>query len=634
MPGRLLAPLLALGIFALTAPIVAQRPDPGGHVRRPPHFSGLEPGSFIVHKQIVPIEIVLIGFDTVDVNRKDLAALLPATYTPAVRYPQFYGLNGRAVGLEYEFKYSLTQKSRFFEEQFFRFLARTGVPGNSTPYQKRYNDQVNNLVEIPDRVLYINAPTVEQWLQRNANPRSDGYTVYFINWFGRRDFQFHVYTKTDDPDPDTGFNFGVLGRSAMNSWGGSRSRTWFYDFSAGPEWNTANWVVDAQDLDEDGVAEYRMPPIWEYAVGGYRAPGALGYDMGLLARYVAIDMLFTPSPLYDPLVTSPSALGRKVADITMFEDDPASRGTDFIDPEFARDAWDRFQPYYRWRTALRDIDPIDAGAKQSLDIFVGNDPDPGCWMPFDDPFAQLFCFFQEHLHDYAPRYPLRDYVAPVFAFNTTEAGLGDQLGLLGFADDNWADGTQTFVFAFDAEVYRELGYGFTATIVHEIGHHIGMSHPHDGFDAETGVDFDASGEFFFAWAGDESDTVMHYLALSNQFGEHNRDNMYRWEAAGYLNWANALAGDILADPQAPRVWNQLVLADALAAVAKARMNRWDFLNAVERARAAYLTLVAAADDIGITSARLSAARTRLPPSRIRKYICRPRQLIERLQESI
>ena len=55
----------------------------------------------------------------------------------------------------------------------------------------------------------------------------------------------------------------------------------------------------------------------------------------------------------------------------------------------------------------------------------------------------------------------RDYVRPVFGFNTTEAGLGSQFGLLGFADDNWVDGTQTFVFAFDADVYRSSGYGFT-----------------------------------------------------------------------------------------------------------------------------------------------------------------------------
>jgi hypothetical protein len=157
-----------------------------------------------------------------------------------------------------------------------------------------------------------------------------------------------------------------------------------------------------------------------------------------------------------------------------------------------------------------------------------------------------------------------------------------------------------------------------------------MSHPHDGFDPETGVDFDASGEFFFAWAGDESETVMHYLTLSNQFGEHNRDNMYRWETAGYLNWANALAGDILESPNASSVFVKLVAADALAAIAKARLDHWDYLDAAERARAAYLTLVSAANDIGVSSARLDAARRRLPPSRIRKYVCRPRQLVERV----
>ncbi len=115
----------------------------------------------------------------------------------------------------YEFKYSLTRKSRTFEDQFFRFLARTGTPGNPTVYQTAYNDQVNNLVDVTGPVLYIDGPTVERWLENNANPRTNGYTVYFINWYGRRDFKFHAYTRTGDPDPDTGFDFGTLQSSAM-----------------------------------------------------------------------------------------------------------------------------------------------------------------------------------------------------------------------------------------------------------------------------------------------------------------------------------------------------------------------------------------------------------------------------------
>jgi hypothetical protein len=36
------------------------------------------------------------------------------------------------------------------------------------------------------------------------------------------------------------------------------------------------------------------------------------------------------------------------------------------------------------------------------------------------------------------------------------------------------DGTQTHIFMFDAPEYRELGFGFTTTGIHEFGHHIGM----------------------------------------------------------------------------------------------------------------------------------------------------------------
>jgi hypothetical protein len=82
------------------------------------------------------------------------------------------------------------------------------------------------------------------------------------------------------------------------------------------------------------------------------------------------------------------------------------------------------------------------------------------------------------------------------------------------------------------------------------------------------------------------------------------------------------------------VWLAMIAADAQAAVAQSKFNRWEYLSAVEHARASYLILVAAADEIGVSSARLAAARMRLPETQIRKYVCRPRQLIERLQGKI
>ena len=96
--------------------------------------------------------------------------------------------------------------------------------------------------------------------------------MFFVNWCGRDDFKFHVYTKTDEPDPDTGYNFGIERDSRkMIAWGGttpddeesglgSLHRIWFYDLSAGPEGWTDNWNVDD---------DYRLP----HAAGvGVRQP--------------------------------------------------------------------------------------------------------------------------------------------------------------------------------------------------------------------------------------------------------------------------------------------------------------------------------------------------------------------------
>ena len=601
----------------------------GGTSDQKPRFEGLKPGEFVTRDLDVPVRIVLIGFERNAIDTDVLRSWLPAAYRPLVRYPRFYGLNGRDLGLEYSFRYKIVSKGEGFERRFFEHLARIGVEGPRTLYQTAYNDQASNLVDVADRVLYIDGPSIEDWLDKNDPKDGYRYTIYFINWYGRDDFRFHVYTKTDDPDPDTGLNFGqVYSSRKVVGWGGTHGRSWFYDFSAGPEANVTNFIVDAKDLDGDGVEDYRMPVIWEYDAHGYRSPAFLSDDMGLLARFVAIDLLFTPSPLYDPLVTAPQPLGRKIAHVSMLEEiaDPGEKGVGFFRPAFALSKLQAFQPYYRWKVDLDGVDPIDDGAKRALDDFTlrtPGAPDPnGCWVPFGTPFAALFCYFDANRSSYVPAYRPRDYVAPVFSFNTDD--LGVQNGLLGFADDNWVDGTQSYVFTFSGPFYRSLGYGFTGTTVHELGHHIGLSHPHDGYDPAYDIDYGPGNFFYFAWAGDESDTVMHYLSLSNGFGAHNQDNMYRWEAAGYLNYANALAADLLASPKSWRVQAALHVADGLAARAAGALEGWRYLESASAARQAYSVLAAAADEIGVTSSRLAAAQRLLPNATVPKEGCRPR----------
>src|SRR5215213_6560015 len=276
---------------------------------------GLQPGEFVTYEQKVPINIVFLGYERNSIDREEMLGMLPASYAPVVRYPQFYGLSGRDMGLRFNFDYNVTFAGRDVTNRFFKYLQQTGTAGDPTDYQLAYNDQENNVLEVTSPVLYIDAPSVEKWLARNFE-KEKGYTIVFINWYSRPDFNFHVYTKNDAPDPDTDYNFGDERQTRkMIAWGGTDSRLWFYDLSAGPEAWTDNWNVDNPDLDGNDVEDYRMPPIWEYDEEGYRDPSALSSDLAKVTRFVGINLLFTSSPLYDPLATVPGAGGKRIIHI-------------------------------------------------------------------------------------------------------------------------------------------------------------------------------------------------------------------------------------------------------------------------------------------------------------------------------
>ncbi|MDX6552699.1 MAG: hypothetical protein QOH74_1187, partial [Gaiellales bacterium] len=386
MRHRLTVPVAcALAALVLVAPAAA---------------SGLRPGASETLRQRVPVNIVLVGYEN-EVNAQGLLGQLAKTYKPVVRYPRFYGLPGRDMGLSYALHYNVVRTDNAYERSFFRYLRSIGTPEARTDFQTAYNDQKNNVRSIPKTVLAIDAPSVSTWLDAHAGSLglgANGYTVYLVNWYGKPGFRYHVFRRADRVDPDTGFNFGLRDSRAMIAWGGQgASRSWFYDLSAGPESWSSNWNVDNADADGDGVPDERMPPVWEYTTGGYKPRWMLSRDLGKVVRYIAVDMLFTTSPLYDPMVTAPGRNGAKVIDVNLFEDAPGSSGLPWIRAGAALAEWKSFQPYYRWKVALRDR-PIDPGARHAFRVFAGLRSDPhACWTGFGDPFAQLFCYFDANL---------------------------------------------------------------------------------------------------------------------------------------------------------------------------------------------------------------------------------------------
>jgi hypothetical protein len=605
-----LKPVILLGTFAAVLP--AAGPNP-------PKLSTLQPGGVRNITQSLDVNVVFVGYEPgggpQSIDETKFRTVLPKSYRPIHRSQAFYG-DKQFVGLTFNFNYNLVYAPAAFETNFFNFLSATAVPANLTAYQTAYNAQLNRSQTIAAN-YEIPAVAVENWLAANSGALVDTkkYTIFYINWWGRPDFKHHVYVKRDEPDPDTGVNFGTRSSRALISWGGTAAddpesgngqlrRIWFNDLSAGPHFWTDNWNVDNADVDGNGKLDYRMPPVWEYgsAKATYRPFDNLSGDLGKITRYVAIDLLFTTSPLYKPAISPPGLPSTIQVDVNLYQGDPGYDAKLSLKPMEVKKRVSPLQPQNTFSVQVSESNLTGRSASVYdcfRTYFTGPAPvGVSCFgnrlfgIAFGDPFLYHSDLLNQFIEGDA------DYEVPVFNYYATvPKGVG---GLLGFADDNWRDGTQSFVFGFLNAQLRAAGYGFTITTIHEVGHHLGMSHPHDGYDFEQNIDFFSSDAFYFANHGDESNSIMSYIDLNSDFGQFDRDNMARYMTAHYINQANAVLASIYQSPRAGDVSSLLTAADANAAAALSLYGGMNYSGAMMSAKSAYQNVLAAAARINVT----------------------------------
>jgi len=565
-------------------------------------FAHLAPGQTANLAEKVPVQFVFVGYEPGQVSQSAFLAGLPSKVDPVIRSRLWYGVT-EELGVHYTFDYKVAYADAAYENAFFSFLASEAVPEASvdgrvrTLFQDQYNAQAGNVVDVTDN-YFIDGPTVEKWLIDHPISGVDTRrnTVFFVNWWGRADFLFHTYTKFGEPDPDTNYDFGRNRQTRkVIAWGGTTPddeetglgargirRIWFYDLSAGPESWTDNWNVTDADVDGDGRADYRMPPIWEYlTAGGYRAISSLAGDLGKVARYVAINLLFTPSPLYPPAITPLRLPATINLDLNTYEGwKGVNASTAYQKPALlVQEIGEVHRVGYN--SDLQDL-VFDGDAKNCYTLWLNdNGCDPS--RPQYPGFANLFLY--NALNIASSWDGGAEYEAMFFNYATADNRAS---GFLGFADDNWVDGTQSFTFNFVSPGVVSLGYGLTTTQIHEYGHHFGMSHPHDGYDSTTGVDYGPEGEFYFAWSGDEVNSMMSYIDLNWDYSQFDRDNANRFQAAAYITNANAIAALILGSPNASAAQADLKKADTAIGAAKSALAGHNYAAAFTSARDAYL----------------------------------------------
>jgi len=622
--------------LTLAAGLLAAAPAGGA----PPEFEHLDPGGQPTLVEDLPVNVVFIGHERDEVDAASYRQRLADRYEPIVRSRAFYGIQEK-LGITHRYDYNIRYAGQQYENRFFAQLNQLAEPAPLTDFQKEYNQQTNNALVVRDNHR-ISAPFVERWLALNPPEGIDTRrnTVYLIDWYDRPDFKFHVYTKTNEPDPDTGYNFGRERASRkIVAWGGTpvsdeengygtTRRVWFHDLSAGPELWAGNFNVDDADLDGDGRADYRIPAAWEYAAGAYRSPAALTGDLAKLTRYVALDLLFTTSPLYPvelPTDEPPTSVN---IDSNTYEGWP---GVDASEEYITRGLLQSELSELLRRNDLsydnQDL-PYRGDAKRCYLQLLN---DQSCYPELGyPPFANLFLQNSFQLLRTKDDGDRVDYEMPLFNYSV---GRGVDVPALGFADDNYRDGTQSYVFSFISPDVVASGYGLTTTMIHEVGHHTGLSHPHDGYDSQRDLDFVASGDFFFAWAGDEQNSIMSYIDLNWDFSQFDQDNMARFQSAALIEAANRLAAEALDSEHAGRAYSALRNADREVGDAEAAFADHDYHSSLSSAERAYELAREGAREAGVDVER-SEERARIANQAARQApsVHQPGEFIDTLEE--
>jgi hypothetical protein len=650
--------------FLVLASLLGIRPT--GADTLPP-LANLAPGTDLRIQQTVDVNVVLAGFGA-RADAATVLALLQ-TLPPFNGVPKANGSGQTFLGQRFDFRYNVIAAPTWFDDLLFPFLRQVAFPQPPipiflglppmpiTPAQAIYNycnldpafdptlgcsfdpaaPRVNRRMITQNYLL--DATFVEKVLSQSL-PQLLGVdvtkpTVVVLNWWGRPDYIDHIYLDGSEPDPETGAPRGFFVGNELGGYGGTSPadpetcrgdcifhRLWFYDFSAGPMLRTGGFDLVAQrpraiytpDFHE-ALPYYRFHHTADYGTlaGAYRPIDDLAGDVAGLAGFVYVSQIAYAGPLYPPALTPPTLPHRLVLDINRWN---------WSGQSFAG-LLDVPRMISKMGALPYDIGVEVAEQPESPDSNIGRvwncsltsatfgDPGQSCFGNRTGyALGDIVTYFTNHQNQYLTGVP--DYEVPIFQFNVPPAL---QQLWLGIAFSNYLsppftpvllpENVQNFVFTATTPFSNAFN-GHGELLEHEVGHHLGFSHPFNGYLCIT--ETCGLGEFYpfgdnastwFSMAGNYVTGLMSYVRINNDYSRFELDNIQRYLTWEYLDVSNFIVAEIAKSPRSGAVAAALTQADAQAGAALAAYRNYDYQAAEQQARAAYDGLVAAAAQINV-----------------------------------
>jgi len=447
-----------------------------------------EPKDLIIDTEM-QINLVMIGDTWSDADKEGITNKLLKTYTPTIFFED------RAAGVKYNYAYNFVSVSEPTADKLFKFINGIAVENTTPEMIKQWVASKDiefwgpEFVTI-DKKKYkmIDTFQVEDWLFDNLE-LDEGYTIYFLKPSNEQISYFHTYDSiTTDPDTEIDFiQEGMMGFGGIH-------RFYFIDLTAGP------WLYPYVPVSETQV-------IAQFHKNLYEVKKAEDY-YNFIADYAkdAIMLLFTPSYLYSPSYKSNFRIDALLIDMTSGKafHDVAGK---FIDRSAMNRALTDLIPYAEWSSDItgqsfdalpRDLQHAILRSLSFKEVQVGD----VVVVKSENLITELNNWVSKALTEeqleLAQEEAAKTVFVPIVIFVFDTDAYVDKVPVVGTAAPDPNDETVPCcaVVAVDKHVLSDIGTGLSTLAVHEMGHVLGLRHPHDGHDEQKG-EFN---NWFFDWS--------------------------------------------------------------------------------------------------------------------------------------
>ncbi|MEM2759512.1 MAG: hypothetical protein QXU32_03635 [Nitrososphaerales archaeon] len=503
-------------------------------------FSQVEvkPSDNIIIDAPMQINLVMIGDTWSMEDQKNILDRLVKSYRPNIAY------ENRTAGVNYTYRYVFTNMTSEKSNELFAYMNTVAVENTMPEFIAEWIRVSHPELVRPDRQTYkmVSAFAIESWLSKLE--REQGYTIYFLKPSTDQVGYFHTY-RTAMKDPDTGREFVQEGMMGF----GGKYRFYFIDLTAGPWFYPYVPTSDGKFIGQfhKNINDIRTEDEYYAFIAGYVND--------------AIMLLFTPSYLYSPVYKLNHKIDIFLIDMTagrVFHDVSGK----FINKSTIETAFAKLIPYAKWSSDIQghSFDSLPRELQRAVlrsltfkSVVGGGDI---ILVRSADLIAELNKWVTSNLSSEqlaaAEKSALQTVFVPVVLFVFDKEAYVDKEAVLGTAVPDPSDKTIPCcaVVAVDKHVLFDIGTGLSIVTIHEMGHVLGLRHPHDGYGP--------NGEFsnwFFDW----SYTPLTYSSPSGlgcglghacglivtEFGQFNYDALDRGMVLYLMNQAQKNIRDVL-----------------------------------------------------------------------------------------